>query len=329
MTENEMMRFFPYFFTLICLTMGLPAAFASYAPSAVTGLAISYNSDTAHSCFASQNQAPLSQVSAIMSRNNLSVAGASSQALEQAIATVALKFEAMGRADLIKGTVIQNFPGGRSGGNCHNFTDGAKHIQMVTQCPKKDSKGNITYRNTTAQEISLSLIHEFFHTIGQSQNSGFYKSYQAAVNPPCQASGYGTHNDNDSPRNEEFAEVGAIFIHSPQLLLQKHDPACEAAFNFFKNNIFNGKTSNASICSGVDTAIASAGPQSPSGGSSYNGNDQTQQLALDLQPILNMASALKKDDQTQTEAAPALQVIPATAPTAQCNRSSGQCDGVK
>jgi len=323
MTENEMMRFFPYFFTLICLTMGLPAAFASYAPSAVTGLEISYNSDTAHSCFASQNQASLSQASAIMARNNLSIDGVSSQALEQAIATVALKFEAMGKADLIKGIVIRNNIGKRLNNEgklvCSNYTNGPKLITMVTQCP--DGQGH--YRNTTAQEISLSLIHEFFHTIGQSK---FYQSYQAAVNPPCQGSGYG-----NTKRNEEFAEVGALFIHSPQKLLA-NDPSgsCQKAYDFFKNNVFGGKTSNASICSGVDTAIASAGTQSPSAGtSSYNGNDQTQQLALDLQPILNMASALKKDDQTQTEAVPALQVIPATAPTAQCNRSSGQCDGVK
>jgi hypothetical protein len=243
----------------------------------------------------------------------MSVDGPASDALQQAMATIGQKFESLGRPDLIRGMVIENYPGGRDG-KCTNYTAGPKRIKMVTMCGSKNHM-----RNVTAADISLSMIHEFFHAAGQQK---YYGSYQGSV-PVCEVTGYCTHSDNRNPRNEEFAEVGAMYVHSPQVLKS----TCPEAYEFFKNNIFNGHEASESTCQGIATAIAG----SPDGGAPANAGrgvagdvdaSQILQLAAAMSPILN-----KAEEKKPTEPSPAVTVIQKGATSQQCNLNSSQCPG--
>lgn len=283
--------------TFASFTFISAAAFAKIPPSDLTGLSISYHAPTAKACM--KNQVPQASSQAIMDRYNMKIDGPVSEPLKQAMATVASKFVALGKPEIVQGMVVKNYPGGRNG-KCTNFTDGEKLISMVTVCGSGNHK-----RNVLASDISLSLIHEFFHAAGQQK---YYESYQGSV-PTCRVTGYCTHNGNENKRNEEFAEVGAMFVHSPDVLKSK----CPEAYNFMAKNVFGGKTpTGASMCQGVpSTAIAGGAFAEPpastasfAGGadstaSGYNGGSGTQIAGLGeaLMGALSMLGQKQEEEQ--------------------------------
>lgn len=230
-----------YLFTLLGALFALSQGFMSQKswgkerpPSPLTGLSVSYGSPRALACY--QKQVSLNETPGVLKEHNMSVIGSSSQSLEQAMATVSQQFKKLGRADLIKDIKVEAFPGpkGRDG-KCTNYTAGTNHIQMVINCGG---------RNVTAGTIAPNLLHEFMHSVGQQ---GYYQSYDKSVPTACAITGYCIHNDNpNGKRREEFAEVGAMFVHSPQLLQQK----CPEAYDFFRKNVFKADPST-SLCEGV------------------------------------------------------------------------------
>lgn len=279
------------------LMLSFESALAGIPPSPLTGLRLSYHSPRAMACYAKQTYAP--EVKGVLDRNNMSVNGSSSMALEQAMATVAQQFEKLGRADLIKGIVVKNFPGGKpgkkSGTECTNYTRGPDLIEMVTDCGAPGKK-----RNTTAQSISSNLLHEFMHSVGQQ---GYYNSYFDAV-PACHITGYCYHNNNPtSKRREEFAEVGSLFVHTPQLLQQK----CPKAYEFFAKNIFKADPS-ASLCDGVAAinspeewkALSDPGDTSaPAFDGGGDGMGAIQALTPAIQAIIQHSNNNKKEECTE------------------------------
>jgi len=299
LAENESMRL-DYLLSVKVGVLGLihvlilpGLAFALPPKSEVTGFRMVMQSQEGQQCMSRTSGGASDK---ILNRYNVSISGISSEGFQRGLATAITRLADLGRSDLISGARIQTYPGGRKGGkSCASFTSGVKRFEIVT------GSSPPCVRNNTSVDAGLHMLHEIGHSVGQSS---YYGSYQSST-PVCRISGYCTHNKNKNPRNEEFAEVFAAYVHSPKTL-QKH---CPKAFDFMKKNVFRGKESTAGICQGIPaSAIAGAttggypGGNKVYGGSrdaatrGYNagGGSQMGGLAQALGPILAMA--MQKDE---------------------------------
>lgn len=260
------------------------------------------NLEEAQECM--RKQVPSANASSLKSQYGINTDGSSAAFVDQGIATAAERLKDLGRPAFMNGMTIELFPGGR-GAKCSSFTPGKKHVQIVTSCARSD--GSI--RNSNATSISLNVLHEVGHAVGQGN---MYKSYQGSVSK-CAISPYCTNNDNDNPRNEEFAEVFAAFVHAPSTLKSR----CPDAYDFMAKNVF-GTQGTKNICNGIPSSSMAAEnapnpmPVGSGGGSSNDLGTGTQVASLggDLSPILALAMGMMQKNEEPEKDQPAVLVIP-------------------
>jgi hypothetical protein len=144
-------------------------------------------------------------------------------------------FLAGGNANRLIGNVRVNIhQGGKSFGSpCASYTSSANTIELVTKCRP----------GANAQSAASHFAHELGHIVGLR---GYYNSYQSAMRTPCRVTHYCTANHNHNPRNEEFAEVFATYLHSPNYLRN----ACPEQFEWMKKNVFPNGPDPGKTCTG-------------------------------------------------------------------------------
>jgi hypothetical protein len=143
-------------------------------------------------------------------------------------------FLAGGNANHLVGNVKVNIhQGGKSWGSpCASYTSSANSVELVTKCRQ----------GSNAQSVASHFAHELGHIVGLR---GYYASYQRSM-PVCPVTHYCTANHNHNPRNEEFAEVFATYLHSPNYLRS----ACPAQFEWMKKNVFPNGPDPTGTCTG-------------------------------------------------------------------------------
>lgn len=157
----------------------------------------------------------------------------------------------------------------------------------------------------TAGSTTAHFAHEMGHIAGLR---GFYGSYQSRFKGDvCKVSHYCTANKNANPRNEEFAEVFATYLHSPNILKQK----CPAQFEWMAKNVF--PKGDPKDCNGnqlwKDTDNATPG--------SSDGSYDEDQSAMNSRPGPNGANGIQdiiNAIMQQQQETGALEPAPAAAP---------------
>lgn len=300
LTENENMRFgskilHAFMGSLLILPIssfgkkGIPA-------SPITGMSISYQSKPGQMCM---SKVAGGKADTILNRYGVKIDGSRAEVFEQGLATALQRVADLGRPDLIQNLKIKMFPDGRpkkNGKSCASYTY-PKELHIV-------AGSGACNRNigTNAATTGMHILHELGHSVGLG---GYYNSYHSSV-PKCNITGYCSHNSNPSKRNEEFAEVFAMYVHSPQVL-QK---VCPQAHDFMKANVFKGKQSTANLCQGIPATAIAGGTTPPSdsfAGSAesasrgYNGGGGTQiaNLAQALLPVAAMMMQKKQEAPAQ------------------------------
>lgn len=187
--------------------------------------------------------------------------------------------ELMGGDHYIRNLNIQIFEGGRphSSHPCSSYAAGPFRIELVTSCSGRDSRHTLGH-----------LVHEIGHTVAHRANVA--RSYSAT--PRCHVTNYARKfhaGVNWFARSEEFAEVFAMYLHSPNHLKN----ACPTTFDWLKNNIFRSGIDPTAKCSGSPNPIPMGGGQIVSGpGGNVSGNKLTlnnQLTQLAMLPLLMMA----------------------------------------
>jgi hypothetical protein len=126
----------------------------------------------------------------------------------------------------LAGTVDVQFVSGKSyGSRCASYTPGG----IVLAVCGRD-----------AETMAKHFAHEMGHVFGQR---GFYNSY-FKNNAVCRITGYSTNNANSSPRNEEFAEVFASYLGSPDVLRHR----CPAQYQWMHDNVFSNAVDPTADC---------------------------------------------------------------------------------
>lgn len=253
--------------------------------SPLTGLSISYQSKSGQQCMS--NQVPEGQVQSVLNQHGIKVNGPRSMKMEQGVATFADKVAKLGLSKELKGLNLYLYPDGRQkrGGkkSCASYTY-PKRMDIVA--------GNGSCgRNINNMSMSLHLAHEFGHSFALQRN--LYGSY--AKVPRCAVTGYCTHNNNPNGKHrEEFAEVFAMYVHSPQVLQSK----CKDAYEFVKQAVGTQSSANTCKTNMAPELMGSfqptdGGPSSPSSSRGpatgmYKGGTDSQAMALIpmLSPIL-------------------------------------------
>ncbi len=179
--------------------------------------------------------------------------------------------------NIVSHITINVYPGGKpSGATCSSNVPNANTINLVVNC----------YRHDDPRRTLAHFSHELGHIVG---NRGYYKAYKQNLPQRCAITDYSTNNTNKSPRNEEFAEVFAIYLHSPDHL----KAACPQHYEWMRQHVFNGGpdpfTGPSVACSG-NPNIPKLGPQvdMPIANNNTLGQ-QTASLQSALQNILPMA----------------------------------------
>lgn len=172
---------------------------------------------------------------------------------------VMARARALGAGHLVQGTRVRVFTGGRpttdGGVKCSSYAEGGKSIQL-SNCNGPSSDNPIKH-----------LAHELGHVAGQ-QNSN-YARYNR-IQPRCTLTTYCTHSNRSgrlvahSDRNEEFAEVFAMYMFAPERL--KANNSCKNAFNFMQSEIFKNGPDPTNGCAGY----LGAGVRTTKDGTYYN-----------------------------------------------------------
>jgi|GEM_PF-3180122 len=117
------------------------------------------------------------------------------------------------------------------------FTDRWGESQQFANRIEIRRNGSKNYGTNIAQ-----LVHELGHYVG---NNGAYQSYNKAMgNRRCQVSNYSMNRK----RNEQFAEVFAAFVASPDLIKNNPSTGCQLAWDFFTNKLFeDGSKANSCL----------------------------------------------------------------------------------
>ncbi len=149
--------------------------------------------------------------------------------------------KALGAGDLVSGTKVKVYdkgrPDGKGGRKCSSAAPGNKNVHL-SSCNGANSPGPIAH-----------LAHELGHIAGQQDNN--YGKYNG-VKPKCTITTYCTHTSRTgksvphSNRNEEFAEVFALYMFAPARLKS----TCPQSFDFMAQNIFKNDIDPQASCTG-------------------------------------------------------------------------------
>ena len=195
--------------------------FALLINSTAYSLSVKANAKAAHGCL---TKVDLAQAQAAIKRYRLGTVNALPEET-RALGTALVWIEKLNGDKPLELAVV---PPNRS--YLVHFTNGKGHSQQLGNGINIRRNGTLHYGQNVAQ-----LSHELGHFVG---NNGAYAEYRRATGGKfCNVSTYSM-----SKPNEQFAEAFASFVTYPELIRNNPSAACQAAYDYFANDLFaNGQ----------------------------------------------------------------------------------------